>query len=325
MSRRLRPTRVPIRHVGRPIGILRPEPGQTPTPNPADLLGPSLNKAVARFNDGAVQFVETARRALDAATARTAVTQPPVNYLALMASRRTTRHAPATTGTMTPGVGPVAAQPPTLPVGVRMVEPPTNWRPYTGERAIILCGLIPGVDPWHDQAAGLVARRYAERVPATEHPLTILCPRRRDIVRQADGTVTVDGDPWTAEDQAAQVGWEARHVRRPRAVALFWFPASTPEYVGPTSLLELGAAWGQGMPVVVGAHPSYTRHDILEHQLPNMDLDLHGTIQATVDAALNLLDTHRATSIYRGRPGLRPLSRPSEIDPGSQPAARPTE
>src|SRR5690606_5159074 len=73
----------------------------------------------------------------------------------------------------------------------------------------------------------------------------------------------------TRRSSDLQIAWEYRHLRLPKLVTAFWFPASDPAVtVQPIALFELGAALERetlDCPVAVGADPNYPRRfDIIE-------------------------------------------------------------
>lgn len=297
MTRRsLRPIRVPVPAQGlSAAGIIRPDPGV-----PGD-LAEHLGKGLAAFAAGVHESMRQVQDVIAARAARVGLATMPNAHPGVVfvldeapelldphGRAALTKRWPAPTQPPAPAAAPVDPEPPVLPDGVRMIEPPQDWRPLPGERAVVLCGLIPGVDPWHDPAARQIAARYAHLHDTTVSPLAIICPRRRDVLRHPDGTTTVAGKPWTELAQARQVDWENRNIRPSHGVIMFWFPESTPEYVGPTSLYELGRA--ADLDVVVGADPGYARRDILDHQLPHLGLPLYSGLDDTITHTLRRLE-----------------------------------
>lgn len=260
------------------------------TPHPIrDGLSPATSAAVSDAIDRAIDVMrDQVRKVVSPFT----TPRPPATHTDLVdagpgvvSDHGSIHHPPV------PPARPVSPTPPDLPNRIRMIEPPETWSPRPGEIAVSLGGGIPGVEPWHDQAAELLGFHFVDtdayRLGAG---LAILCPRRRDFTTDPQGQVLVGGKPWTPAVQHEQVRWEWRHMRPNPGAAMFWFPASEPETVMPTSLLELGIAFNT-MGIVVGAHPFYARRDILEHAAPHMSsLTLHTRLRDTVLATVALLN-----------------------------------
>ncbi|MFD0437243.1 nucleoside 2-deoxyribosyltransferase domain-containing protein [Streptomyces chartreusis] len=84
--------------------------------------------------------------------------------------------------------------------------------------------------------------------------------------------------------EAAQVGWEFRHLRRADLV-MFWFPDS-PNSHQPIALYELGMAVAEGADLVVGADGGYVRRTNVVAQLSHACPGLHvySTLADTIKA-----------------------------------------
>ncbi|MFJ9518459.1 nucleoside 2-deoxyribosyltransferase domain-containing protein [Kitasatospora sp. NPDC101801] len=142
-------------------------------------------------------------------------------------------------------------------------EAPTGYEPLPdGPPAVFLAGGITGCPDWQAEAAEDLLRVG----------LIVLNPRRADFPT---------ADP---AEGPRQIGWEHRHLHA-ADVTLFWFCA---EEVQPIALLELGAALGEGRPIVVGAHQGYGRRlDVVgQVRLAAPGLPVHGSLEETVDAAI---------------------------------------
>jgi hypothetical protein len=132
----------------------------------------------------------------------------------------------------------------------RYIEAPTWYEQApTDPPAVFLAGGISGVVNWQpDAAAALSGCRCV-----------VLNPRRAMF------------DPTDQDAVAEQIKWEYHHLRLPRVLTLFWFPASDPAVtVQPIALYELGGAAERrslDRRLMVGAHPDYPRRVDLEHQL----------------------------------------------------------
>ncbi|GAA2312577.1 nucleoside 2-deoxyribosyltransferase domain-containing protein [Streptomyces nigrescens] len=96
-------------------------------------------------------------------------------------------------------------------------------------------------------------------------------------------------DP-TAE--AAQVGWEYRHLRR-ADLLVFWFPDSPSHQ--PIALYELGMAAAQDVDLVVGADLGYVRRTNMLAQLDHArpGLHVHSTLAATTEACRSAIQAIR--------------------------------
>lgn len=102
--------------------------------------------------------------------------------------------------------------------------------------------------------------------------VTVFNPRRSDFPLH---------DP---NAEAAQVGWEYRHLCR-ADILMFWFPDS-PNSHQPIALYELGMAAGQNAGLVVGADLGYVRRTNVVAQLSNArpGLHVHSTLSDTIEA-----------------------------------------
>lgn len=152
----------------------------------------------------------------------------------------------------------------------RYLEAPT-WYEQTPDDppAVFLAGGITGVPDW-------------QRVAATalrDCACVVLNPRRARTV-----------DPTDSAAAAAQITWEYHHLRQPRVLTMFWFPASNPAItVQPIALFELGGAierQSADRQLLVGADPGYPRRIDLQHQLrlANPALTLHDDLNALLTA-----------------------------------------
>jgi hypothetical protein len=101
--------------------------------------------------------------------------------------------------------------------------------------SLFLAGGITGCPDWQAE--------IRERLDDTS--LALLNPRRSNTKFFFD-------DPNAA---SAQIEWEFRHLRRASGI-LFWFTA---EQVQPIALYELGAWSMTSKPLIIGAHPNYSR------------------------------------------------------------------
>lgn len=151
------------------------------------------------------------------------------------------------------------------PRSLRYIEAPA---PYDGTApTIFLGGGITGCPDWQ--------LRAVLQLDALGSPAVVLNPRRAHYpLGQPDAT-------------REQVTWEYEHLRR-ADVILFWFCAAS---VQPIALYELGAHAARGTRLAVGAHPDYPRLlDVQEQlRLARPDVIVHDTLQATVQAAAELL------------------------------------
>ena len=159
------------------------------------------------------------------------------------------------------------------------IEAPTPYQQAESDPpAVFLAGGITGCPDWQATAAAQLASA----------PCVVLNPRRAafDIA-----------DPQAA---SAQIAWEYRHLRLPRVLTLFWFPACDRSVtVQPIALYELGGALERrclDRPVLIGADPGYPRRfDLVEqlgHEAP--DLDVLDELDSLLVAARTLLDPEYA-------------------------------
>ncbi|MFD3563442.1 nucleoside 2-deoxyribosyltransferase domain-containing protein [Streptomyces sp. NPDC058686] len=111
--------------------------------------------------------------------------------------------------------------------------------------------------------------------------VTVLNPRRSNFPLH---------DP---NGEAAQVGWEYRHLRRARLV-VFWFPESRTSHQ-PIALDELGALVGEGGALVVGTDPGYVRRTNVVTQLAHArpELQVHTMPADTIEACRTAIRVSR--------------------------------
>lgn len=147
----------------------------------------------------------------------------------------------------------------------RYFEAPDDYTPAPGDPAsVFLAGGITNCPNWQRPATGELL----------EVGLVVLNPRRAYFPIS---------DPAEAP---RQIAWEHRHLHL-ADLTLFWF---CEREVQPIALLELGAALGEGRPIVVGAALAYPRRlDVVEQlRLAGRELHVHASLEETVEAAITM-------------------------------------